>query len=1211
MKMLYYFPKPTAMVRQRGFALVVTLSLMILLTVIAVGLLSLSSISLRSAGQGSALSEARANARLALMMAIGDLQKNAGLDTRVTARSDINDKNVLNPRLTGVWKSWAIKATEPPVSGDYDQGAKSGPTKFLGWLTSSPDGKSATEFKFADSAIPSDAKKIVTLWGEFTLGKNPLPADIVRAYKVPTAKNRGAFAWAVIDEGVKARINTSYSDIASTNHEKAAKLAAGKRPGIEFITGLSKLKREYFEESSPNAEIIAKGISASNYLLAVEQLPDADKATKEVLKALTHDLSVASVGLFTNTANGGLKEDLNLMTDSGTLPAKYANKGIYESVLLMKKSDAPSDPQWQSFLEISTLYKNKVTTINGSPQIKTQAPVGWAASNLIQSGTVLNPAPPNGVVLVPSIAKVQMFMSLIGRDLYGNLPAAPLKRPLTAKEKSNGIHGPQDGNFRKTKYDYDLHLLYTPVVTLHNPYNVAIECKQLKVEFSSVPFGLRINRSGQYQTKDRIAMEHMTQDNEAGQKAKTFGLTLHTKKNGRPDSNTFTMMPGEVTMFSPYINPDLNWLNRNEFWDITLRDDKTKNLKAMPGWPGDGIGFDCDWLGGNQLVNQTHADGHWGGCIAIAHDDQIFVEFGPTAPRQSKNKFLVKMTAADAAGRAQVVNTIELDYENPTGLDDFIGAKGEKMPMRYPKADAVPNYILGSEIVDRANTKISSIKRLKTFAILTLQAKTTLGGKDTLGHEGRFASKPWCFGHSNVGASPQKITRNPASASHEIDLIRLDSGLPLDWVESDQLFGRGNAISGLTAQTGTKLGVQYEIPLGPLQTLSKLNSANPGGSSGYLPRFAQPIGNSWAHPMLSPGNITSSSQSGPLLDHSYLLNLALADGFYFSGFAKQPDSTNTAETLVTAFAKGGKSLNDARVKLYAPNGMASTELVAEAKKAEGYANVAGWQVMEGAFNINSTSVSAWKAMLSSIHAKDAVFNSLSSVARTSTISPLTAVAAGQSRISRLSLPVSDTFDSGATAKNAYWLGPRDYTEAQLQTLAEKIVEQVRARGPFLSMSEFVNRQIGSGPLAQKGALQQAIDEANLNDGTASAASAGYKISQAAVGSYQYENPEAGAGDSYQGAPGYLTQADLLNMLGNAAAARSDTFTIRGYGESRNTAGEKVASAYCEAIVQRVPDWIDPADAVALAPASLTSKANRDFGRRFVINSFRWLKSSEI
>ncbi|MCU0750688.1 MAG: hypothetical protein MUF13_14195, partial [Akkermansiaceae bacterium] len=111
---------------------------MILLTIIAVGLLTLSSISLRSSSQGEAMAIARSNARVALMMAIGDLQKLAGPDQRITARADLLDENAANPRLTGVWKSWDIKANPPPTASEYEKSERD--KKFLGWLTSSADG---------------------------------------------------------------------------------------------------------------------------------------------------------------------------------------------------------------------------------------------------------------------------------------------------------------------------------------------------------------------------------------------------------------------------------------------------------------------------------------------------------------------------------------------------------------------------------------------------------------------------------------------------------------------------------------------------------------------------------------------------------------------------------------------------------------------------------------------------------------------------------------------------------------------------------------------------------------------------------------------------------------------------------------------------------------------------------------------------------------
>ena len=83
------------------------------------------------------------------------------------------------------------------------------------------------------------------------------------------------------------------------------------------------------------------------------------------------------------------------------------------------------------------------------------------------------------------------------------------------------------------------------------------------------------------------------------------------------------------------------------------------------------------------------------------------------------------------------------------------------------------------------------------------------------------------------------------------------------------------------------------------------------------------------------------------------------------------------------------------------------------------------------------------------------------------------------------------------------------------------------------------------------------------------------------------------------------------MLGNAATPRSDTFTIRGYGEARDPAGKILAKTTCEAVVQRFPEWVDPADPVETGLDKLTSQANKTFGRRFLITSLRWLNSDEI
>jgi hypothetical protein len=95
-----------------------------------------------------------------------------------------------------------------------------------------------------------------------------------------------------------------------------------------------------------------------------------------------------------------------------------------------------------------------------------------------------------------------------------------------------------------------------------------------------------------------------------------------------------------------------------------------------------------------------------------------------------------------------------------------------------------------------------------------------------------------------------------------------------------------------------------------------------------------------------------------------------------------------------------------------------------------------------------------------------------------------------------------------------------------------------------------------------------------------------------------------------GIPGWLTQADVLQVIGPSITARSDTFRIRSYGEALDADGKTVATAYCEAIVQRGFPYIDPANTTTDRGTDLTS-LNKTYGRQLSIVSFRWLSPQEI
>jgi type II secretory pathway pseudopilin PulG len=116
-----------------GFALISSLFVMILLVMVAFAMLSLSSVEQRSSQDGRAMAEAQANARMALMVAIGELQEQMGPDQRISANAGILPPSIdgdgdpvpiANPHYMGVWDSWIAGTVDPTtVNPDYPSAA--------------------------------------------------------------------------------------------------------------------------------------------------------------------------------------------------------------------------------------------------------------------------------------------------------------------------------------------------------------------------------------------------------------------------------------------------------------------------------------------------------------------------------------------------------------------------------------------------------------------------------------------------------------------------------------------------------------------------------------------------------------------------------------------------------------------------------------------------------------------------------------------------------------------------------------------------------------------------------------------------------------------------------------------------------------------------------------------------------------------------------
>jgi hypothetical protein len=391
------------------------------------------------------------------------------------------------------------------------------------------------------------------------------------------------------------------------------------------------------------------------------------------------------------------------------------------------------------------------------------------------------------------------------------------------------------------------------------------------------------------------------------------------------------------------------------------------------------------------------------------------------------------------------------------------------------------------------------------------------------------------------------------------------------------------------------------------------------------------------------------------------LNTSLASGGGPS--TTEPNVSRTVPQLVDEIIAGTTPLPNPRLTTL-PIPLETAEKISalqnHRKSAKALLNL-------GAFNVNSTSVEAWTSFLASTKGLQ--------MPGASSLQP---GANENARFPRLVGKQTTVPAKGNALDASNWNGFNNLTDAQIKALAQAIVAENKDRfavqqrteysanpgprlfqglnqaaTPYLSLAEFINRFLAPDSWANRcGALQAAILRADapplnagINDRLFSGMATAEESRKLKVDVEALQSPQAGQFDFPEnielrtkssdtnrthvamGAPGSLLQSDLLQALGPALATRSDTFTIRCYGEANTPAGDS-GSAWMEVVVQRFPDFMDSTDApeTGNAAASSSSSApaspdaslrlklepvNQVLGRRFKVISMKWLRLDEI
>lgn len=1165
--------------------------MMVLLVLISVGLLSLSSVVLRSTESGQAELEAQANARLALSLAIGQLQTAAGPDQRITAPASLLDAN--NPSaVTGVWESLQLL---PEGGQDLAFSKQRGQTgldpdgEFVTWLNSDSYRGAPNISNPFDGSAEQRVRLLEVPQG--TNDRQPTGSTLVEASVLPVNEGSGGIAWATIDESVKARFDLPRAENLaelgeSANNIVRDRLRNPERLGTEFIAGI--------ERAATEAEAGRIATFESGALWS--------GSTPGRFRELFNDVTPWSLGVYSNPVEGGLKKDLTAAFESPNDPT--ADLFLYSQE---ENQLAAGEPYMSTLRDY---YRLSLNGGNPEDEINVSVPQDYSPFTVDRFTRDLNPEPTpvDGIVVAPVVSRVNLVFSLFSHRGHDHWPNT-LRRI--------------SGDPRRTEMVY---LVYTPVVTLYNPYNSPLVVNNLEVSFKNLPLGFQFFRNGVAQTRDLALLSqfHGTYDGETSHEDE-FRTTL-TSEPGASSQSEITLAPGESRLFGLNHSAGTRW---RDMWNFLFGanergSSKTLNIATAAGYNQGFSGYIVDWLV-PRVANPTADVPQDVNVLGVRTSDTVNVSIAPVVPTQAngtaRTNFTVNISASvNGSSRSQPIGSYRYTYAEPgdsvaqaqARLREAFeqGAHPELGQISYPyQREKAFNY---NEIFqpDLENRPVEDWTGPKQFAVFTMATRTS---NDSL-----YPTKPGretSFVHNVLDMDITKA--HPAQMPMEFSFLPvLSSPGSTNNVGSIEVWSKDDPrtffFSGWTVDKGFTNYPTIEVPRTPPTNLTQFRNANLA-SSGHLPMPGQTVGDSHAHPMIPAdraigdpvGRGGSDAFDYLTLDHAWMANNTLYDNFFLSGIRSDDE--------MRLFLEGEPVPYNHRTEAHLPEGQSvSSAEELYRNSAEGWTATAAFQLKKGPFNVNSTSVAAWRALLlSSVNAEIPIFNPAANQAESVTAS----FAAFPRQLDSPSGSIDLT--SNFPDNQLRWAGFRDLQEEEINSLAEEIVEHVRSRGPFTSLSEFLNRSLvdSADERSLRGVLEQAILTAGLNETAAS-----FRIvTEQEAAEYEYANPAAAVGDTEAAAAAFLTQSDLMSVIGNSLTVRGDTFVVRAYGDAKDRSGRILATARCEAVVQRIPDFVEPEDHLGAKPADfargddfvIESAINERFGRRFVVRSFRWLSSEEV